>query len=132
MKDTRWVMEGEAMAGLVKLRRLSEKSYLGLIGYKYKTRTQVDVLKKIFEITHYPSHDTRLNLAILLNISPRTIQIWFQNSRSVSRGAKKKGSPSGQGSPGKPKIKIINSLTIPVKYIIWLILNSSSYSQIGN
>ncbi|KAG5858823.1 homeodomain-containing protein [Encephalitozoon hellem] len=132
MKDTRWVMEGEAIAGLIKLRRLSEKSYLGLIGYKYKTRTQVDVLKKVFEITHYPSHDTRLNLAILLNISPRTVQIWFQNTRFVSKGAKKKESQVSQDIEGRTKIKMVTSLSIPVKYIVWLILSSPAHSQMGN
>ncbi|WEL39491.1 homeobox domain-containing protein [Encephalitozoon hellem] len=132
MKDTRWVMEGEAIAGLIKLRRLSEKSYLGLIGYKYKTRMQVDVLKKVFEITHYPSHDTRLNLAILLNISPRTVQIWFQNTRFVSKGAKKKESQAGQDIEGRTKIKMVTNLSIPVKYIVWLILSSSPHSQMGN
>ncbi|CAD27070.1 putative protein with homeobox domain [Encephalitozoon cuniculi GB-M1] len=132
MKDPRWIMEGEAMAGLVKLRRLSDKSYLGLSGYRYKTHIQVYVLTKIFEITQYPSHDTRQNLAILLNMSPRTIQIWFQNSRSVSRGAAKKKVSKDNGPQEAPKAKIVSNLTVPVKYITWLILSYPSYSQIGN
>ncbi|ADM12223.1 Homeodomain-containing transcription factor [Encephalitozoon intestinalis ATCC 50506] len=132
MKDSRWMMEGEAILGLIKLRRLSDKSYLGLSGYKYKTRVQVYVLKQVFEITPYPPHDTRQNLAILLNMSPRTIQIWFQNSRSVSKDLKKDNSSKDQESQRPSRIKIVSNWNVPIKYILWLVLSYISYPQIGN
>lgn len=122
MRGGRWTAEGEAVVGLVKLRRLSDKSYLGLAGYRYKTSVQVRVLTKVFEVTRYPSQDTRQSLAVLLNMSPRTIQIWFQNTRSILR-ARRWGACKDEGWPRPPGAKAVDTLSVPTKYILWLVMS---------
>ncbi|KAJ2656059.1 Short stature homeobox protein 2 [Coemansia sp. RSA 1200] len=46
---------------------------------------QLDVLNKVFASTSFPSTDTRNRLARELGMTPRTVQIWFQNKRQASR-----------------------------------------------
>lgn len=76
-------IEADALLGICMLmnerRMLSNKEE----GYKYKTSTQLRMLNTVFKITKYPSSGTRINLAILLKISTRSVQIWFQNTRQV-------------------------------------------------
>ena len=74
-------MEAESIIGLIKLRRVSKSGNYVSQGYKYKTDKQLEILIAVFEITPYPTSQTREALGILLNINPRSIQIWFQNSR---------------------------------------------------
>ncbi|ODQ66029.1 hypothetical protein NADFUDRAFT_70341 [Nadsonia fulvescens var. elongata DSM 6958] len=45
------------------------------------TPTQVDRLNATFEKTFFPSSEKRLELARELNMTPRAVQIWFQNKR---------------------------------------------------
>lgn len=54
-------------------------------GYKYKSKLQIQLLERVFQITKYPSTNTRTDLAILLEISPRSVQIWFQNTRQIKK-----------------------------------------------
>ncbi|EQB62012.1 homeobox domain-containing protein [Vairimorpha apis BRL 01] len=46
-----------------------------------KSTRQIKILNYVFKLNMYPSADLRYDLSILLNYSPRTIQIWFQNKR---------------------------------------------------
>ncbi|CEP10951.1 hypothetical protein [Parasitella parasitica] len=46
---------------------------------------QVDVLNKVFERTFFPSTQLRTELGRQLGMSPRTVQIWFQNKRQAIR-----------------------------------------------
>ena len=51
-----------------------------------RTRTvmapnQYRVLKNVLSKTSFPSTELREHLAKMLNMKPRTIQIWFQNQR---------------------------------------------------
>ena len=71
----------DAVIGLLKIKRiLKDRTYVEY-GYKYKTELQTKMLTEILKITQYPNSSTRETLGILLNLNPRTIQIWFQNAR---------------------------------------------------
>ena len=73
--------EAKAVLGMMKLKndRLHETS-------KYfkakKTPVHNAFLKHVYEeITAIPSPETRESIACMLSVSPRNIQIWFQNRR---------------------------------------------------
>ncbi|KAG1440363.1 hypothetical protein G6F56_011955 [Rhizopus delemar] len=46
---------------------------------------QLQVLNKVFDRTFFPSTQVRAELGRQLNMSPRTVQIWFQNRRQAMR-----------------------------------------------
>ncbi|CAO3664569.1 unnamed protein product [Umbelopsis vinacea] len=46
---------------------------------------QLDVLNQVFTQTFFPSTEMRNELAKQLGMSPRTVQIWFQNKRQSIR-----------------------------------------------
>jgi hypothetical protein len=46
---------------------------------------QLDVLNRVFEQTFFPSTELRAELGKQLGMSPRTVQIWFQNKRQSIR-----------------------------------------------
>lgn len=76
--------EIDAAIGLLKISSLKRRR-LG-IGVKVKkTNLQQTVLKTVFEITVFPSTETRNELALLLGISKRSVQVWFQNKRQISK-----------------------------------------------
>lgn len=50
---------------------------------------QLFALETVFEETCFPSTDLRNRLGLHLGLSPRTIQIWFQNKRQSSRNKNK-------------------------------------------
>ncbi|KAF9762427.1 Homeobox protein HD-11 [Nosema granulosis] len=61
---------------------------LGLLKLKFRTNPegkktlyQSLVLKRVFNIIKYPSQQTQKDLAILLNLSDRSVRTWFQNER---------------------------------------------------
>ncbi|KAI8639343.1 hypothetical protein BD408DRAFT_421624 [Parasitella parasitica] len=49
------------------------------------TVLQTQALQKVFDKTAFPSTGLRENLARHLGMSPRTVQIWFQNKRQAAR-----------------------------------------------
>ncbi|ORY96766.1 homeobox domain-containing protein, partial [Syncephalastrum racemosum] len=49
------------------------------------TAKQLEVLNKVFERTFFPSTQLRAELGRQLGMSPRTVQIWFQNRRQAIR-----------------------------------------------
>lgn len=71
----------EAVLGVLKLKRIFKDRTYFEQGYKYKSDLQIRVLNEVLEITSYPGAQARDTLAILLNLNPRSIQIWFQNAR---------------------------------------------------
>lgn len=71
----------EAALGLMKLKRIFRDKTYREQGYKYKTDLQIKVLNDVLKITPYPNAVTRDSLGILLNLNPRSVQIWFQNAR---------------------------------------------------
>ncbi|KAI7847764.1 Homeodomain-like protein [Circinella umbellata] len=52
---------------------------------KRATAKQVQVLNQVFEQTLFPSTQLRMQLGKELGMSPRTVQIWFQNRRQAIR-----------------------------------------------
>ncbi|KAF8880930.1 hypothetical protein CPB85DRAFT_1340739 [Mucidula mucida] len=42
---------------------------------------QVAILNETYHRTHFPSTEERLHLSTVLGMSPRSVQIWFQNKR---------------------------------------------------
>lgn len=47
---------------------------------------QLKVLKETFQQTPFPSSEARRKLAQELGMTPRSVQIWFQNQRQLMRG----------------------------------------------
>lgn len=78
--------ELQALSGMVKLR------YIDKFKRKYskfkKSAFQIKVLKSVYSITSFPSSDTRKDLAILLSIPEKCVQIWFQNARQADKKSK--------------------------------------------
>jgi hypothetical protein len=64
---------------------------------KRATSGQLRVLNNVFASTFFPSTELRIALGKELNMSPRTVQIWFQNKRQSWRANKAKSEP-GNGS----------------------------------
>ncbi|TBU08866.1 homeobox domain-containing protein [Hamiltosporidium magnivora] len=85
-----WITEKEAetLIALLKIRRENRIKYIGNNGYKYKSRRQLAMLNRIYNITNYPSTDTRNDIAVLLDIPQRSVQIWFQNTRQSMKDPK--------------------------------------------
>lgn len=79
--DSSTTRELDAVLGLLKLKRIYRDGTYQEQGYKYKTNLQTNVLNDILQITPYPNAQTRDTIAVLLNLNPRTVQIWFQNAR---------------------------------------------------
>lgn len=52
---------------------------------KRTTRQQLRVLEETFRTTQKPDGNVRKSLALQLNMTPRNVQVWFQN-RYVFRG----------------------------------------------
>lgn len=131
LMSIRLEIEGEAIMGLLKLKRMLQKDQAHT-GYQYKTPTQVYVLTKVFELTNYPSCKTRNDLAVLLNMSPRSIQIWLQNSRAASRdSASARRDDTGEHGADGPthmpsRVRIINNQDISTRYLISLVLECSA------
>lgn len=59
---------------------------------------QLDVLNKVFERTFFPSTQLRAELGRQLGMSPRTVQIWFQNRRQAIRTKERTGSVTSNSS----------------------------------
>lgn len=90
----------EALLGLLKLKRDKTQMFVRPTVYKYKSDFQRKVLCQVYNITPYPSSLTRNDLGILLNMHPRSVQIWFQNSRQSF-----KESHDVKSNSGTPKSK---------------------------
>lgn len=76
--------EWQSLLGLLKLRRVSTTAN------KYgkqtrKTRFQTLVLNNVFEISKFPSTSTIIDIALLINVHPKSIQKWFQNTRQMTK-----------------------------------------------
>ena len=70
----------QAALGIIKLKKSGKEENLDLMRNK-KTLFQNTVLKEVFKLNKYPSTQIKIDLGILLDLSIRTIQIWFQNER---------------------------------------------------
>jgi hypothetical protein len=65
---------------------------------KRASPNQLVVLNRIFAQTYFPSTEIRIELGKQLGMSPRTVQIWFQNKRQAlrSRGRHTPDSPTSE------------------------------------
>ncbi|ORY95470.1 Homeodomain-like protein, partial [Syncephalastrum racemosum] len=52
---------------------------------KRASPSQLSVLNRVFKQTYFPSTELRVELGKQLGMSPRTVQIWFQNKRQSLR-----------------------------------------------
>lgn len=52
------------------------------------SQLQSAVLKKYFRLNMFPSTEVREELAKMLEMRPRTVQVWFQNQRQKFRNQK--------------------------------------------
>lgn len=55
---------------------------------------QLDILNQVFERTFFPSTQLRAELGHQLGMSPRTVQIWFQNRRQAIKSRQQQRSNS--------------------------------------
>ncbi|ORX59818.1 homeobox-domain-containing protein [Hesseltinella vesiculosa] len=61
---------------------------------KRASPSQLSVLNKVFNQTYFPSTEMRIELGKQLGMSPRTVQIWFQNKRQSLRSRTRRASLS--------------------------------------
>jgi hypothetical protein len=66
---------------------------------------QLDVLNKVFKRTIFPSTQLRAELGRQLDMSPRTVQIWFQNKRQAARS--KEQGPGNSSSSSEDSISTL-------------------------
>lgn len=72
----------QAAFGLI----LLKNSYCGTnLCRKKKSKFQNLMLKEIYSITDYPSQNTKFDISILLNLSLRAVNVWFQNERQADK-----------------------------------------------
>ncbi|KAG2225978.1 hypothetical protein INT45_002444 [Circinella minor] len=57
---------------------------------KRATPNQLSVLNHVFSQTFFPPTELRIKLGKQLDMSPRTVQIWFQNKRQSMRNGREK------------------------------------------
>ncbi|KAM0673386.1 hypothetical protein GVAV_003075 [Gurleya vavrai] len=91
-------LEADAICALLKFTGLRKKK--SFLGEKIKkSQLQQNVLKKVYDITNFPSTETRNEIALLLSIPQRSVQVWFQNRRQICRKKDKErpGSSSEKG-----------------------------------
>lgn len=110
-RESRNLRELEAALGLLKLNGFHMNIYS--VGRQIKkTRLQIRVLNRVFEISRFPSSKTIFDLALLINIHPKSIQKWFQNTRQTMK--KKKGMVRGEGmTPDSDEYNIFD-IPLPV------------------
>ncbi|KAM0687702.1 hypothetical protein COBT_001055 [Conglomerata obtusa] len=96
--DEQKSLEADAICGLLKFTGLRRKrSYVG--EKVKKSQLQQNVLKKVYAITNFPSTETRNEIALLLSIPQRSVQVWFQNRRQICR-KKDKDRPGSSSEKG--------------------------------
>lgn len=74
-------LEADAVIGLVKLKRIKNRSQF----YKRKSfntsNFNTNVLIRAYQISNFPSLYARKDLGYVLDMSARSIQLWFQGIR---------------------------------------------------
>ncbi|KAK6090508.1 hypothetical protein P3W45_000605 [Vairimorpha bombi] len=81
-KYIREELHAQATLGLLLMKNGSEG---GNTLRSKKSFIQNLVLKEIFKLTMFPSSQTKIDLSILLNLSRKTINVWFQNERQSEK-----------------------------------------------
>ncbi|KAH9411963.1 hypothetical protein HK407_02g04100 [Ordospora pajunii] len=50
-----------------------------------KTRLQTCILNSVFKMSRFPSPKSVFDIALLINVHPKSVQKWFQNARQLSK-----------------------------------------------
>lgn len=74
----------DAAMGLLKLSMLKSKPFRVDRKIK-KSAFQIKVLERVFALTALPSTSMQTDLALLLKIPQRSVQVWFQNARQARK-----------------------------------------------
>eukprot|EP00164_Ancoracysta_twista_P001475 GFYU01001925.1.p1 GENE.GFYU01001925.1~~GFYU01001925.1.p1 ORF type:complete len:604 (-),score=184.61 GFYU01001925.1:301-2112(-) len=59
------------------------------------TPEQLEILERSFKNDHMPNEQARFQIASQIGMSPRSVQIWFQNKRAKVKRAERDGTPGG-------------------------------------
>lgn len=70
------------------------------------TAKQHMTLNKFFKECAFPDLEQRINLGKTLNMTPRTVQIWFQNQRQKIRSSSDQSSHMNSDEDNTPKSSI--------------------------
>ncbi|CAL1707589.1 unnamed protein product [Somion occarium] len=70
---------------------------------KRATADQLKVLNQMYDRTAFPSTEERVALAKQLGMSPRSVQIWFQNKRQAQRTLNRQQEMSSSAPPPPPQ-----------------------------
>lgn len=76
------IKEMNAALGLLKLVREGREPGHEADMRTRKTVFQMMVLKEVFMVTQHPSTLTKMDLALMIKLPFKAVQIWFQNERS--------------------------------------------------
>lgn len=91
-------MEVQAILGMVLL--FHPERCLKKAGQKVrKSRFQKEVLKRIYQASQYPTWENKIDIGILISLSPKAVDIWFQNRRHITKG---KGQEADEGADSGP------------------------------
>lgn len=112
-KSFKTLRELEAALGLLKLGIFQRNIYTTRRQIR-KTRLQTSVLYRVFEISKFPSTKTIFDLSLLINIHPKSIQKWFQNTRQSFKKRKKKAIPILNDNVTKYKDPNIFDVPVPI------------------
>ncbi|KAK6090168.1 hypothetical protein P3W45_000894 [Vairimorpha bombi] len=74
-------LEADAVIGLVKLKRIKNRSLLYRKKIFHSSHFNTNVLFRAYQISNFPSLHARKDLGYILDMSTRSIQLWFQNIR---------------------------------------------------
>lgn len=119
----------DSLVGILKLRYENEEMFSN--DKIRKTELQTLVLTKLFDVSNFPSTETREEVAILLGLPQRSVQIWFQNRRQQFRKNNQERSHYeganlnfGNNYNFKSHPLIVDSHQIPTSQIIAVITES--------
>ncbi|KAI9106061.1 hypothetical protein DFS34DRAFT_644863 [Phlyctochytrium arcticum] len=65
------------------------------------TKSQLEILERNFRTNTKPNAETRQVLARQLNMTPRGVQIWFQNRRAKEKASLRKNAPGASNAESK-------------------------------
>lgn len=109
--------ELEAVLGIMKFKKGGKEQHMSNEKIK-KTPFQIKVLHELFKITQFPSTATRKDLALLLSIPARSIQVWFQNTRQARKkqktGVESENSPPSVSEDENDDVSLITMIDIIV------------------
>lgn len=107
----------DAIVGLLKIKYETNTFYFA--DKIKKTMFQRVVLSKIYNLSNFPSTETRDELAIIIGLPMRSVQIWFQNRRQQSR----KSIRDHHSKIGKLSQLFIDNYRVPTRKLVEIAYN---------